>query len=70
MSLAAELTEGVPYIGAISKALTAFEEVLDVSLNCIAFMSVGLVLTNSGRRSTNIKLIVERQRKTRKKSNP
>ena len=31
LSLVAEFTEGVPYLGSISKALTAFEAVLDVS---------------------------------------
>ena len=30
MGLAAEITEGVPYLGAVSKALTAFKDVLDV----------------------------------------
>ena len=31
LGLVAEVTENVPYLGAISKALTAFKDVLDVS---------------------------------------
>ena len=31
LGVVAEVTENIPYLGAISKALTAFKDVLDVS---------------------------------------